>query len=307
MSCYIVARMPNMDLIRREGLTIDGAYSQTRCGPSRIAFMTGKYPHTVGNQGDVVGNTDDPHGIPLSIKYFPEHLQKNGYDTHFYGKWHLGFCDQRLRPNHRGFDSAFGFMGAGIGYNAHVGDQIPGKSSKYHDYWRNDDSVEGMSYCTDDYINEFNQMIDKRIDTKDTDPFFVYMSFNAPHAPHSAPDEAYLKRHKDSPRKDYWATLTRMDWNVGRMVDKLRESGDFENTIFIYQSDNGDKDGTGSYPLRGMKSSFAEGGTRVPAFIAGPGIRKGTLDRLSFIHLSDWGPTILDLAGIDPKTGFKIN
>ena len=77
-------------------------------------FLT--LPPSVGNQGDVVGNTNDPHGIPLSVKYFPEHLQQSGYDTHFYGKWHLGFCDKRFRPNHRGFDSAFGFMGAGIGY-----------------------------------------------------------------------------------------------------------------------------------------------------------------------------------------------
>lgn len=115
----------------------------------------------------------------------PEFLKIAGYDTHMYGKWHLGFCDERLQPTSRGFDTFHGFWGSGgIGYYSHQ----PSGSGKINDYWvgeRGSDAIERQSdlYSTDEFAKDTMEMLDRRVDTGDTDPFFAYVAFNAPHAP----------------------------------------------------------------------------------------------------------------------------
>ena len=111
-----------------------------------------------------------------------------------------------------------------------------------------------------------------------------------------------IKEYEELPtlRKDYLSTLYRLDTMIGSLVDKLKQTGEIDNTYIIFQGDNGPTQGGNAFPMRGTKSTFAEGGTRVPAFITGPGITSNSeLDRLKYVHLSDWLPTFLDLAGAD--------
>ena len=130
----------------------------------------------------------------------------------------------------------------------------------------------------------------------------MYMAYNAPHHPYDYPDHANIEEYANLPtkRREYLATLYRMDTMIGNLADKLKQTGELNNTYIVFQGDNGPIEGGNAFPLRGQKSTFAEGGTRVPAFITGPGIAPNSeLDRLKYIHLSDWLPTFLDLAGAD--------
>ena len=90
-----------------------------------------------------------------------------------------------------------------------------------------------------------------------------------------------------------------MDKQVGRLVQKLKDTNEFDNTIFVFQSDNGPTGDGSAFPLRGRKGTSMEAGHRVPSFISGPGIIPGTLDSSKFMHISDWAPTLLDFAGFD--------
>ena len=88
-------KTPHMDKLRRRGMTLDGAYSQARCTPSRVALLTGKYPWKIGFDGQVVQELAKG-GIRLDEKLLPEMMQEQGYKTYGYGKWHVGFCDERM-------------------------------------------------------------------------------------------------------------------------------------------------------------------------------------------------------------------
>ena len=305
-------RMPHLEMLRRDGVSIEGAYSQPSCTPSRVALLTGRYPWTVGFPSEGVLDTYHASGIPLTEKLFPEFMKDAGYDTYFYGKWHLGYCDQRLRPENRGFDSSYGFMSSGISYVDH---EIPMQTNPVvSDYWANYTFVDNKEYTTDDFVKRALLDLDTRRATGDQDPFFMMMNFNAPHSPILAPPNVPFLNHFDgvpdgsgrmAGRKSYMQTLWRMDYKIGEMINKLKEIGEYDNTIVVFQSDNGgdnDPQSGFNYPLRGEKGTFTEGGQRVPAFISGAGIKPGILERSRFMHLTDWLPTIADFAGMDPNT-----
>lgn len=117
----------------------------------------------------------------------------------------------------------------------------------------------------------------------------------------------YFEDIDDDDRKVYLAALFRMDFSVGRLINKLKAAGEYENTIIIYQSDNGPTGAGRNWPLRGMKGAYNEGGQRVPSFIMGPNIKPGVLNRSSFMHISDWTPTLLDFAGVDPNVNANFD
>ena len=180
------------------------------------------------------------------------------------------------------------------------------------DYWQKytdmnkPEKYNSELYSTDEFTKEAMTFLEKRQEKgsafESDNPFFMYMAYNAPHHPYSYPDSAELDEFQNLPtnRRDYMATLYRLDVMIGRLVDKLEQTGQMDNTYIVFQADNGPIEGGSAFPLRGKKSTFAEGGLRVPAFIVGPGIPADSeLDRLDYIHLSDWLPTFLDLAGAD--------
>merc|ERR1712130_187971 len=286
--------------------TIDGAYSQSRCSPSRVALMTGKYPWKIGVLTGVFQLLGKA-GVRPKEKMLPEFLKIAGYDTHMYGKWHLGFCDERLQPTSRGFDTFHGFWGSGgIGYYSHQ----PSGSGKINDYWvgqRGSDAIERQSdlYSTDEFAKDMMEMLDRRVDTGDTDPFFAYVAFNAPHAPFDEHLASMVREYDniEGNRGILLGMIYRMDAMIGRIVTKLEQSGEMDNTIIVFQSDNGPNEKSSAFPLRGGKSSYAEGGLRVPSLVVGPNIPAGTtLHRTQMMHLTDWLPTLLDYAGLDATT-----
>lgn len=162
-------------------------------------------------------------------------------------------------------------------------------------------------YMDQTMINRFraNNLLDDRMSSNDSDPFFMWMSFNVPHSPVLAVDDAHLQYFshiQNAARREYLAALWRMDYKVGELISKLKETGEYDNTIFVYTSDNGPTGEGSAWPLRGAKGGSAEGGVRVPSFVSGPNIKPGVLDRMNIMHIMDWTATLVDFAGLDPTT-----
>merc|ERR1712233_93908 len=300
-------KTPNMDKLRKRGVTIDGSYSQARCTPSRVSLLTGKYPWKIGFNGMVVSELA-MGGIRPDEVLMPKYLKDAGYKTYGYGKWHVGYCAAELLPWNRGFDEYYGLMGPGFDYYSH---QLQGNADLWHGKADANGGIETEAeeianelYATDDFTKQAMNVFQTRVEEDTADPFFMYMAYNAPHHPYKFPTHSNLDEftNLDSDRRMYLATLHRMDVMIGRLVEKLEQTGETDNTIIVFQDDNGPTEGGNAFPLRGKKSVYSEGGVRVPAFIVGPTIPADKeMSRHNYMHLSDWMPTLLEFGGGDPN------
>ncbi len=263
---------PNIDRIAKHGVMFKQAYvSYAVCGPSRAGLLTGRYQDKFGFGGNpLLAPNDTEMGLPLSEETMADYLKKANYSTMAIGKWHLG-AHQVLRPNKRGFDEFFGFLSGGHSYFpenwtlqdlSQIKAQFDGYKTKL---LRNNKRVEEKEYITDAFSREAVNYIAKSKEK----PFFLYLAYNAPHAPMEATDK-YLQRFshiQDKKRRTYAAMVSAMDDGVGKVLDQVYQSKLEKNTIIIFLSDNGgplQDNGSSNAPLRGKKGNFFEGGIRVP-------------------------------------------
>lgn len=309
-------KTPNIDRLANEGVRLDRFYAQPMCTPSRAALLTGRYPDRYGLQTLVIPSAGK-YGLATDEWLMPQSLQAAGYRTAIVGKWHLGHADRKYWPRQRGFDYQYGPIIGEIDYFTH-------SSHGVRDWFRNNEPVREEGYVTqllgDDAV--------RWIDQQNTDtPFFLYLAFTAPHAPYQAP-QTYMDAYKhvaDPSRRAYSAMITAMDDQIGRVVDALKRRGLRDNTLIVFQSDNGgtrDSRFTGEVdmsksvmpadnsPYRDGKASLYEGGTRVVALANWPGhIQPGVVTER--IHITDMFPTIAALAGAStaeskPLDGFDV-
>lgn len=275
---------PHIDSIARGGVSFSQAYvTSPVCMPSRMGFMTGRYQQRFGMQ--TLGN--DKIGMPASEANLGELLKARGYATGIVGKWHLG-VNPEFRPNVRGFDEFYGFLNGNTSY-------YPGSGQ----FWRNAEPIEKPAYLTDGFGEEAVNFIDRHAGH----PFFLYLSFNAPHSPMQAPAR-YVERFagiKDEGRRIYAAMTAAMDDNIGRVLAQLRAKGLEQNTIVIFLSDNGGapQNYSENAPLRAGKYEIYEGGLRTPLFIRWPagGVRAGET-RTAPVSALDLVPTVLAATGV---------
>ena len=281
---------PHLDKLARAGATLEQFYVQPLCSPTRAALLTGRYPMRLGLQVGVV-RPWAKYGMPLEERTLPQALREAGYETAIVGKWHLGSFDATYLPTRRGFDHQYGHFFGAIDYFTHLRD---GK----HDWYRDDKEIREEGYSTHLIAREAVRLIRERDKSK---PLFLYVAFNAVHAPLQAPDkykEPYA--HLPGPRRTYAGMLAAMDEAVGQIAATIDDAGMRTNTLFVFSSDNGGpRPGTvtSNGTLRAGKSTLYEGGVRVAAFATWDGHIKAGSTVNAALHITDWYPTLLKLAG----------
>jgi arylsulfatase A-like enzyme len=296
-------RTPQMDKLAKGGAQFAQLYAQPMCTPSRAALMTGRYPHRYGLQMYVIPSAGT-YGLATDEWLLPQALKEAGYKTAIVGKWHLGHADRKYWPRQRGFDYQYGPLLGEIDYFTH------GTHGK-RDWYLNNKPLVETGYVTSLLGSNAVKLIENH---NTRTPLFLYLTFTAPHAPYQAP-QSYLDQYrdiKDPSRRAYAAMITAMDDEIGKVVKALEKRKMRENTLIVFQSDNGGPRSakvTGQIdmskstipadngPYRDGKATLYEGGTRVVGLANWPGHIKPGLVVNEPIHIVDMYPTLAKLAG----------
>lgn len=306
------AKTPVMDRLVREGVELDQHYVQPVCTPTRTALMSGRYPGRFGPQALAPSNL---RAMPLSTVTLASALKSLGYRTHQSGKWHLGARPEWI-PNAYGFDTSYGTLTGAADPWTHK----YRKGNPYEDTWHRD----GTFFHEEGNATELVAAEALRHIEAQSTPWFVYVPFHAVHTPVDAPDEYKklydgVKFHDDPAKHDsrlrMAAMVSQIDAKIGQFVAALKKTGQRENTLIIFTSDNGGIESlknayagdvadsplnSENDPLRGQKATLFEGGTRVCAFANWPGRLKPHRFATA-MHCVDWFPTIAELVGYEPK------
>ncbi|XP_065178491.1 arylsulfatase B-like [Sycon ciliatum] len=308
-------KTPNLDSLALGGVVLEQYYVQPVCTPSRASFMTGRYPFRYGLQHYVMQGGHD-YGLFLNETLIPEKLKGAGYMNHAVGKWHLGMCSWKHTPTFRGFDSYFGFYGGGEDYYTHKHGGYDMRRDKQPNCGEGCSEVAWDAqghYSTHLFAGEAVGIIQEHDVTK---PLFLYAPFQAVHAPDEVPEsyiEPYNTTIPDKKRRTFAGMLSALDEGVGNITKALMQKDMWNNTVFVFSTDNGgpiagssrchicgDNTGTNNYPLRGGKHTLWEGGVRGTAFVHSKRISKPGTKRYGLMHAVDWFPTFLELARLDP-------
>ena len=285
---------PNIDSIAKNGIRFTQGYvAATYCSPSRAGLMTGRYPTRFGHEFNSVANK---LGLDLKETTMASRLKSLGYATACVGKWHLGAAAE-YRPTQRGFDEFFGTLNNTPFFHPtnFVDSRVSNDVRKITD---------DAFYTTDAYAERSVDWLEKN----KSKPMLLYLPFNAQHAPLQAPQK-YLDRFPnitDEKRKLFAAMMSAMDDAIGRVMTKLRDLGQEENTIYFFIGDNGGPTQSTTSQnggLRGFKMNTYEGGPRVPFLAQWKGrMPAGKTFDFPVMNL-DLLPTIITAAGgkVDPE------
>lgn len=304
-------RTPNIDRLARNGKILEQFYVMPTCTPTRVSLMTGKFPSRFGVLAPAYGEV-----IDLGAPTLPSLLQEAGYSTAIVGKWHMG--SPPYTPLKYGFDQSYGYFDGQIDPYTHeykTETQLTDRKS----WHRNDRYLEEEGHVTDLLTAEAVRFIRERREN----PFFLYLAHHVPHYPLEEPEE-YLDLYADKPtmhpsRKLFAASVSHLDEGIGKILQALEETGQRENTLILFLSDNGGQKSWSSteqyrgkyadkphrvlgnnFPLRGWKGDLYEGGIRVPGIVNWPGrLPAGKIS--TPIHMSDWLPTLLEVSGTAPQ------
>lgn len=283
---------PNIDKLAETGVTFERFYVCPVCSPTRAELLTGRY-HL---RGGVYSTSAGGERLDLDETTIADVFKSAGYQTAAYGKWHNGM-QPPYHPNARGFDDFYGFC------SGHWGNYFSPMLE------HNGKIVTGEGFIIDDLTNHGIDFIENNREN----PFFLYLPFNTPHSPMQVPDEYYGKfenkelvmRNRDPEKENIQHTKAALamceniDWNVGRIIQKLDKTGLLENTIVIYLSDNGPNGWRWNGGMKGRKGSTDEGGVRSPMFIKWEGKLPPGKKITEIAGAIDLLPTLIDLAEID--------
>ena len=324
---------PNLDALARSGARFTQHYVMPQCTPTRVAVMTGRYPSRFGPQAQQANNAP---AFPLGTPTLGTLMKSAGYETHLVGKWHLGTSTDH-GPTKFGFDHSYGSLAGAVGMYDHRYRQ-----GKFAENWHRDDEIipgwENGTHATDLTAREAVRVIEQEREA----PFFLYLAFHAVHTPLDErgrfvdrptqldparpgrwldedeipwfhDPEGLIQREQDPEKRLLLAAVHHMDHAIGEVVQALERSGQRDDTLILFTSDNGPQVNWGGkaypddlkltdfnqpIPMRGKKTDTYEGGVHVPGFAVWPGkIAAKEVDVP--VHVVDWMPTLAKLLGAD--------
>ncbi len=310
---------PRIDAFAEESWRFDNFHVSPVCAPTRSSLLTGRYSLRTGVRDTYNGGAIMASGeVTLA-----EVLKQADYTTGIFGKWHLG-DNYPSRPMDQGFDESVIHLAGGMGQPGDVTNFFAGRDSSYFDpiLWHNGQTEQYSGYCSDVFTDNAIQFIEQNRDN----PFFCYVAYNAPHTPLQLPQKYYDMyadvdpttatdqpiRHtmtdsdKEDARKVY-GMVSNIDWNFGKLLDKVEELGIADNTIIIFMTDNGPQQRRYNDYMNGRKGSVYRGGTRVPFFFRYPSkyAQPRQIDETT-AHL-DVLPTLSQLCGASLPTDLAVD
>ncbi|MBU2997989.1 arylsulfatase [Cellulophaga baltica] len=310
-----IVKTPVIDSLASKSVRFDEFLVSPVCAPTRASIMTGRYAMRTGVYDTQRGGSL----MATSEITIAELLQEANYKTGIIGKWHLG-DNYPMRPQDQGFDYTLNHLSGGIGQPGDWPNTINPDSSYYNPtLWKNGTQVKTEGYCSDVFGTAAIDFVEENKDN----PFFLYLSFNAPHTPLQVPQEYYdlykdvdVKKAFKNDSKPFpnmypkaneyarkvYGMVTNIDDNLGRLFKKLQELNIDENTLVIFMTDNGPQDPRYIAGLRGKKSSVFQGGIKVPSFWYFPSKFKTPRDVKTTVAHLDILPTLAEFCGIElPK------
>ena len=296
-----VLKTPNLDRLARSGVQLTNFYVSPVCAPTRSSLLTGRYNYRTGVvdtfQGRAMMRTEE---VTLA-----ERLGSAGYRTGIFGKWHLG-DNAPMRPIDQGFRESLVLKGGGIGQAS----DPPGGTHYFDPILQHNGKPETRKgYCSDIFTTAAIEFMTAERDR----PFFTYLAFNCPHTPLEVPESDHAKyadadlsnsrfplveagrsssptSHDETAR--VYGMIANIDDNLGRLFQRMEQTGLASNTLVIFLTDNGPQQVRYVSGLRGRKGTVYDGGIRVPCFLRWPGVLKPgeQIDRIA-AHI-DLTPTV---------------
>jgi len=302
LSCHgnPILKTPNIDKLFAESIRFTDYHVAPTCSPTRCAFLTGHWTNRTGVWHTIMGRSMLREDEVTMGQVFKD----AGYATGMFGKWHLG-DNYPYRPEDRGYTEVMRHGGGGVGQTPDFWDNAYFDGSYYHN--GKPEAVKG--FCTDVFFDYAKTFI--RAQKKAGKPFLAYIATNAPHGPMHSPEES-SKPYMDQSTNlaNFYGMIANIDDNVGAMRSFLKEEGLYENTIFIFTTDNGSSSGSRVFnsQMRGGKGSEYDGGHRVPFFMHWP---KGDITKAQDLNQItahvDVLPTLIDLCNIPAPKGVKFD
>ena len=297
---------PNLDRLAAQGARFTQAYANSAvCSATRFALITGRYQYRLrGGLEEPIAFERPELALPPEHPTLPSLLRAGGYDTALIGKWHLG-RPPASGPLRCGYDHFFGNLGGVVDYFTHkggVGDEVP------VDLWDGEQAITRKGYYTELLADEAEAYVRgvrgrRRADDR---PFFLSLHFTAPHWPWEGPgDEAVSRDLKNLFHYDggnlakYGEIVECLDAAVGRVLRALDDTGQADNTLVVFTSDNGGERFSKTWPFTGQKTELLEGGLRVPTLLRWPQRVRPQIQSQVTVSM-DWLPTLLAAAGLTP-------
>ncbi len=314
LGCYgqKLISTPNIDRLAAEGMRFTQAYAgSTVCAPSRCSLMTGFH----SGHATVRGNKMPEVGLRAEETTVASLSKQAGYETAIFGKWGLGGPGTGSVPNTRGFDHFFGYLDQQHAHNYYP-EHLWENQSEY--FLTSNWFDQRKEYAPDLFTSRALDFL-KRLRQK---PFFMYLTYTIPHADNElgrlkgngmeVPDvSAYAGRDWPDAEKNFAAMISRMDSDIGRIVEQLKQSGEDQNTIIMFASDNGPHKEGGHNPdffqsrgpLRGIKRDLYEGGIRIPFIARWQGRFRAGSSSDQVIAFWDFLPTVAAITGVRSPAG----